>query len=185
MKTRGQRPIMYPPVKGYGDFEVEPFESYSARWPVALSGIPRAIVEDWIYRHWHDFRNHWMQMQPHRWEFARASFSSFEILSIGHIGTWIPELDAEGVEYVTGAPRSRTRLAQFMLANGTFPVPIIVARDAGRIIHPRSGGESMKEPYQLIEGHCRLACLRGMINSRHPNLSARHEVWVATIPNDS
>lgn len=175
---------MYPPVKGYGDFEVESFNDYYARWPDHLSSIPRSVVEDWVYRHWQDFKNHWAAMQPHQWGFERASFSNSEILSIDHIGTWISELDAEGVEYVTGKPRSRTKLAQHMLANGTFPVPIIVARNAGHVQHPRSGGERMKEPYQLIEGHCRLACLRGMINAAHPNLAPTHEVWVVTIPQD-
>jgi hypothetical protein len=175
---------MYPSVRKYGDIDAEPFESYYARWPARLSGIPREVVQDWIHRHWQDFKNHWVGLEPHKWTFSKSRFSNEQILAIGHIGTWIPELDAEGVEFVSGAPRSRTRLAQFMLSTGSYPVPILVAKNAGHVIHPRSNREPMKQPYQLIEGHSRLACLRGMINACHPNLANSHEVWLAEIPAD-
>lgn len=174
--------MKYPAVRKYGDIDSESFESYYARWPEAFSAIPRPIVEDWIYRHWRDFSNHWADLEPHNWSYERKIFSNVEILKIDHIATWIRELDAEGVEYVSNAPRSKSRMAQFILANGTFPVPILVARNAGHVTHPRSAKEPMKEPLQLIEGHCRLACLRGMINSNHHNLGAEHDVWVATLP---
>lgn len=174
--------MKYPPVKGYGDFVVESLEDYLARWPAELSTIPNQVVEDWIYRHWRDFEDHWSALKPHLWTYETTTFSNAEILSIDHVGTWIQKLDAEGVEYVTGARRSTTRLAQYMLTNGSFPVPIIVAQDAGHVVHPRNGGELMKEPFQLIEGHCRLACLRGMINSKHPNLGTNHKVWLVAIP---
>jgi hypothetical protein len=174
--------MKYPAVRQYGDIEMESFSEYYSRWPNELSSIPRGVVEDWIYRHWRDFEEHWAVLAPHTWTFELSQLTTHEVLSIDHISTWIPELDAEGVEYVSGAPRSKTRLAQHMLTNGTFPVPIIVARGAGLVIHPRSDGERMKEPLQLIEGHCRLACMRGMINSNHPSLLAKHSVWLVSIP---
>jgi hypothetical protein len=175
---------MFPPVLNYGDIDAESFDEYYARWPAELGGIPRGVVQDWIHRHWDDFRRHWTKLEPHRWVFELISFSNDQVLSIDHIGAWIQELDAEGVEFVTNKPRSRTRLAQFMLEHGTFPVPIIVAHHAGHVIHPRSGGERMKVPYQLIEGHTRLACIRGMINSDYPRLAERHDVWLVRIPEE-
>lgn len=162
--------------------EVEPFESYFARWPKSLAAMPKSIIEDWVYRHWRDFSAYWLDLEPHTWSYELAQFPNECILSIGHVGRWIADLDAEGVEYVSDAPRSKTKLAQYMLREGTFPVPILVAENAGAVVHPRTRGERMKEPYQLIEGHCRLACLRGMIQARHPNLLQVHRVWVATIP---
>lgn len=176
---------MYPPVLGYGDHHIESFEDYYARWPTELAAIPKAIIQDWVYRHWRDFKSHWISSAPHLWNYRLEPFSNAEILSIDHVGNWIEDLDEEGVEYVTNMPRSKARFAQHMLTNGTFPVPILVAEHAGHVIHPRSHGEYMKEPYQLIEGHCRLACIRGMIHSNHLNLLATHNVWVATIPYDS
>ena len=47
---------------------------------------------------------------------------------------------------------------------------------------PRSGGKRMKTLLQLIEGHARLACLRGMIHAGHPQLQASHAVWLTHIP---
>ena len=172
----------YPPVRRYGDIDSEEFDDYYARWPNGLSSIPKQIVQDWIHRHWRDFRDHWIDLDPHTWRYQSELFSNTDILTIDHIGTWIPELDAEGAEYVSGAPRSKTRMARYMLQHGTFPVPILVARNSGHIVHPRSAREPMKEPFQLLEGHCRLACLRGMINSDHAHLAVQHHVWVATIP---
>lgn len=173
---------MYPPVDRYGDIDRETFESYYAKWPASLSGIPKDVVEHWIYRHWRCFEERWVSLAPHTWSFRMVVFSNEEIMAIDHVLSWIADLDAEGVEYVSGAPRSRSPLAQFMLANGTFPVPIIVAEDAGHVVAPRSGGRPMKTPLQLIEGHARLACIRGMINSRHPGLQSSHHVWLVRIP---
>ena len=173
--------MKYPPVRKYGDIDAEEFDAYYARWPDELSAIPKLIVQDWIHRHWRDFREHWIDLAPHHWQYESRVFSNEEILLIDHIGTWIRELDAEGVEYVSGAPRGGTRMAKYMLTHGTFPVPILVAQGAGHVVHPRSAREFMKEPLQLIEGHCRLACLRGMINANYSSLATRHRVWVATI----
>ena len=173
---------MYPPVHRYGDMDMESFDSYYSKWPVELSGIPKAVVQDWVYRHWSCFKERWISLQPHNWNYRLCTFTNDDVLAIDHVLTWIPELDAEGVEFVTGAPRSQGRLGQFMLANGTFPMPIIVAENASHIVCPRSGGQRMKTPLQLIEGHARLACIRGMINSQHPNLKSEHQVWLVDIP---
>lgn len=174
--------MKYPPVRHYGDIEAEEFDAYYERWPRELAAIPKQVVQDWVHRHWHDFRDHWVELAPHTWKYECKVLSSSEIMSIDHIGTWIRDLDAEGVEYVSGASRGQTRMAKYMLEHGTFPVPILVAQGAGHVVHPRSAKELMKEPLQLIEGHCRLACIRGMINSAHPHIAAHHRVWVATIP---
>jgi hypothetical protein len=173
--------VVYPAVARWGDIDRESFDSYYARWPPELRTIPRSVAEDWIHRHWRDFHEYWEPLQPHRWRFSLQRFSNERILSVDHVLEWIPELDAEGVEYVNGAERSRAGFAQFMLAQGTFPVPILVAENAGHIVHPRGFGEKMKQPFQLIEGHCRLACIRGMIQSRHKRLQEQHEVWVAEL----
>lgn len=173
---------LYPAVARYGDFDVESFDAYWSRWPQALGAIPKSVVEDWIYRHWPCFRDRWIPLAPHTWDFELVHFSNDEILAIDHVGSWIADLDAEGVEYVGDTPRARTRLARYMRANGTFPVPIIVAAGASHVVLPRSGGAPMKTPWQLVEGHCRLACLRGMIHARFPTLSSVHAVWLVRIP---
>lgn len=173
---------MYPTVHRYGDMDRESFDSYYSRWPPELSSIPKSVVEDWIYRHWNCFQDRWISLAPHTWTYRKSSFNNDQILTIDHVLTWISELDAEGVEFVTGAPRSQCSVGRFMLSEGTFPVPIIVAEEASHVVCPRGGGAHMKAPLQLIEGHTRLACLRGMINAGHQNVKNNHQVWLVQIP---
>lgn len=90
--------MKYPTVLKYGDIDAERFDSYYARWPDELIAIPTLVVQDWIHRHWRDFRDHWIDLAPHYWQYETRIFSNEDILSIDHIGTWIQELDAEGVE---------------------------------------------------------------------------------------
>jgi hypothetical protein len=125
-----------------------------------------------------------MDLEPHRWTFELVEFANAENLAIDHVGNWIAELDAEGIEFVNDFPRARGRVGRYMLAHGTFPLPIIVAESAGHIVLPGSRGEHMKSPLQLIEGHTRLACLRGMIHAQTQVLQSRHSVWRVTIPQD-
>lgn len=69
-----------------------------------------------------------------------------------------------------------------MLENGTTPAPIIVAKNAHNIKNHRGREMYMKVPFQLIEGHMRLAYLRGMIKQKHPKLKDEQEVWEMKIP---
>jgi hypothetical protein len=45
-----------PKPKGYGSFEVEPFDAYRARLPAEFNGVPDPVIETWIHRHWSDFQ---------------------------------------------------------------------------------------------------------------------------------
>ncbi|EGQ8541112.1 hypothetical protein [Vibrio parahaemolyticus] len=175
--------MLYPEVKNYGDFEVESFESYLKRLPKDLSAIPPNVIEQWVYRHWDDFKA-WIDLKPHLWSYELCEFTNEEIMGIGHVDDWIEQLDAEGVEYVTGLPRSQAFVGNYMTNSGSFPEPIIVAKDSGHVVHPKSFGENMVAPLQLIEGHSRLACIRGMITVNHESLKEIHSVWVVIIPKE-
>ncbi|WP_231602673.1 hypothetical protein, partial [Herbaspirillum chlorophenolicum] len=65
----------YPLVRGYGNIEREPFDSYYEHWLQELSNIPKPIVEDRIYRHWNCFEERWSQLAPHTWEYSLETFS--------------------------------------------------------------------------------------------------------------
>jgi hypothetical protein len=110
--------------------------------------------------------------------------SSSEILTIGHVGTWPETLKYWGDDLFEGSSRRATWLGRTMLEMGTTPAPIVVARDAGRYTHPREANAPFQEPYQLIEGHMRLAYLQSMIRHEHPQLRPYHEVFVATLTAD-
>jgi hypothetical protein len=169
-------------VKGYGDFEVESFDDYYARWPNELSNFPRCVAENWVYRHWSDFEHLWLDRKIELFEFVQVALTNTEIMAIGHVGDWLETLDYWGDELFRNKMRQETWLAKYMLEHGTSPAPIIVAPDAVGLEHPR--GLPM-HPNQLIEGHMRLAYLRGMIRHHHPALKPSHLVWHVSLPNNS
>lgn len=163
--------------------DVEPFETYFERWPTEYGHVPSGVIETWVYRHWRDFQR-WLPLQPLHWAYELEQIKSSEILTIGHVGSWPDTLKYWGDDLFEGKARRATWLGRTMLDIGTTPAPIIVARNAGRYGHPREANAPFVEPYQLIEGHMRLAYLKGMIRHGHPQLQSHHEVFVATLPTD-
>ncbi|SOU11900.1 hypothetical protein LMG19145_03028 [Xanthomonas arboricola pv. fragariae] len=174
--------MIVPEVNGYGGSGIESFEEYFARWPLELGNFPRDVVENWVYRHWQDFGRHWLDRDLSRFEFHLVELTNSEVMGIGHIKDWMQTLDYWGDELFRCASRSATWLAKSMLDYGTSPAPIIVAPQASGMYHP--AGEPMHGT-QLIEGHLRLAYLRGMIRHNHSSLQERHEVWAVCLPRDS
>lgn len=139
-------------------------------------------METWIYRHWRDFQ-WWLPLRPLEWQYELKVLSCDEIMTIAHVGDWMKTLDQWGDDLFDGGDRRGTWLGRNMLEAGTTPKPMIVALNAGAWSHPREHrAPRMREPFQLIEGHMRLAYLRGMIRRSHALLKPAHEVFVATLP---
>lgn len=171
---------MIPSVANYGSVEQEPFDSYIRRWPDQLGNFPRCVVENWVYRHCPQFKASWECRSPQDFVFRLESFSNDKILQIGHVRDSLKTADHWGQQLFTHEFRRKSWLGAFMLAEGTTPTPIIVSDNAGGLEHP--GGGQMA-PLQLLEGHLRLSYLRGMIHKAHPSLKDKHQVWVASLPN--
>ncbi|OEZ56019.1 hypothetical protein JAB5_42960 [Janthinobacterium sp. HH103] len=180
MKNSSPGLVGIPAPHRHGTFDQEPFADYMRRWPVHFAHVPEAVIETWIYRHWNDFQA-WLPMEPLSWEYAVVSMSNEEILSIGHVSDWPKTLRGWGDDLFDGKHRLNTWLGRYMLASGTMPAPIIVAVNAGSHVHPREH-EKMRAPYQLIEGHLRLAYLQAMIRRKHESLQLSHTVVIATFP---
>lgn len=174
--------IHIPKPRNWGDFDVEPFEDYCARWPDELSHIPNGVIETWIHRHWREFQS-WLQFGALEWCYELHEFDSNQVMSIGHVGEWVKTLRYWGDDLHDKAHRKSTWLGSYMLEHGTTPAPIIVAESGGSWEHPREGG-AMQEPYQLVEGHLRLAYLQAMIRRNHSTLRPQHSVYVATLPRE-
>jgi len=169
-----------PEVIGYGDWNVESFDDYFARWPEELSNFPRDVVENWVHRHWQDFSMHWGDWPLGEFRFQLESMSNEDIMEIDHVGDWLSTLDYWGDELFRNALRQSTFLAKFMLEHGTTPAPIIVCKNTEGVEHPGTG---QMKALQLIEGHMRLAYLRGLNRHRHPSLKDEHQVWLLDLPN--
>jgi hypothetical protein len=180
MENISAETVGMPAPHQHGTFRQESFSDYIRRWPPHYSHVLEAVIESWIYRHWNDFQA-WLPLKPMSWEYAVTSMSNEQILRIGHIDDWPQTLEYWGDDLFDGKFRSNTWLGRYMLESGTTPTPMIVALNAGSYFHPREH-KNMCTPYQLIEGHMRLAYLKAMIRREHRNLQTTHMVVVATLP---
>jgi len=170
-----------PKPRNYGSFDVEPFEDYLARLPAEFDAIPDLVIETWIYRHWREFQE-WLPLRPLEWEYTLTSMPSAEVLRISHVSDWPKTLRYWGDDLLDGTFRKDTWLGRYMLEHGTAPTPLIVALNAGRWGHPREGGHAMQEPYQIIEGHMRLAYLQALIRRNYTTVLPNHQVFLAELP---
>jgi hypothetical protein len=175
--------VEVPVVRNYSTSKVEPFNSYYARWPKRLANFPECVVNNWVYRHFHDFKFYTLRFDIAQFQFERTILTNSQVLEIGHVGDWMTTLDYWGDDLFQSKFRRDTWLAKFMLESGTTPAPIIVALNAAGIDHPTGG--QMRTPMNLVEGHMRLAYLRGMIRHKHPALKSAHPVWMLRIPRTS
>ena len=169
--------VKAPPVSNFGTIEVESFHSYLKRWPKGLSNFPPCVIENWVYRHWADFEVLWLKFDLQAFRFEATRLSNTQVMAIGHFDDWFRTLDFWGDDLFTDKLRRNTWLGAYMLEQGTLPAPIIVAVNAFGIKHPLEG-EPLKTPTHLIEGHMRLAYLRGMIRHGHSSLKPLHPVWL-------
>lgn len=162
-------------VGGYGGHDTEPFESYLKRWPASLSNFPSAVVKDWVWRHWGDFRHLWLDRGIEELRFDLNTYDDAEILQIGQFERWDDLAD----RHLDPKDPLNFSLGRYMVEHGTFPVPIIVATNSHGLIHPR--GYPM-QPLHLIEGHRRLGMLRGLLKREHPTLVGSYQVWNLVLP---
>lgn len=166
---------------GYGTFEIEPFEAYRARLPVDFDRVPDPVIEHWIYRHWSDFQA-WLPLRPLEWYYVLVSLPSAEIGQISHVDDWPDTLRYWGDDLLDGTRRKNTWLGKYMLTQGTTPAPMIIAANAASYEHPRESGFAMAAPYQIIEGHMRLAYLQALIRREHPTVKNSHDVFLVELP---
>jgi len=163
------------------EFKEEPFEEYYSRWPKRLSNIPEGVVRMWFWDHNEQVLEFAKQYDFTKWKFCLEKFTNEKILEIRHFDYDMKLLDGKGEEFLKGRLKGYNT-ADYMLENGTFPCPIIVAHNAGEHFHHATDfKDAMIEPYHLIEGNRRFAYIRALIRHKCPQLKKDHDVWVATI----
>ena len=161
--------------------EDEDFNAYLLRWPKQLSNVPEDVIKNWAFVHNQQVIEFCSSYDLSAWRFKLEKFDNDEILKISHFKDELEKIDGKSFRLFTGELNGYDT-ADFMLQHGTFPCPIIVAHNAGNIVHHRSTkNETMIEPYHLIEGNRRLGFIREMIRTKYENLKSNHEVWVVSI----
>jgi hypothetical protein len=165
----------------FAPMDGEDFDKYWSRINSSCKHqLTELVAKQWFFEHWPDVMRYWAPLNPHNWSYELRKFSSSELMKIDHVDNELELLDQAGSKLYSNYRQGDYRLTDYILENETFPVPIIVAFNASHIKHPWSKRDSfMKAPYQLIEGHRRLAFVREVIK-RGKALEVLHEVFLAS-----
>ncbi|HEX4497546.1 MAG TPA: hypothetical protein VIE43_17865 [Thermoanaerobaculia bacterium] len=153
-------------------------EDYRARLPFLLPYFPIAVLEDWLCRHgnavslfgWLDYR---------QFRFSREEWQSVQVESV--MSSNEPTVEGWSQLFRESQCRRKNRLGAFMINEGTWPVPPIVLDNTNGICSP--AGQQLSR-YHLLEGHHRLAYLRGLIADPRWEVEPSHEIWLVTYNQD-
>lgn len=155
---------------------IESDEEYLVRLRSRLPYFPDEVLEEWLVRHgsfafiyygWLDYR---------QFRFSREEWPSCNILELVTSG------NERDVDYWTEELRDFSEAQQgglgaFMISNGTWPSPPLVLDNAHGLRRP--SGQPLSR-YHLLEGHHRLAFLRGLATDQRWQVAPSHEIWLVT-----
>lgn len=162
----------------YGDHHVEPLQSYVERIRPLLPNYPDDVLEQWLYRHWHCVRETWSWLGLHALSFVKVIWPASQIYSQVKSGNQ-EAIDGWSQQFRREHILRESYVGKFMLQHRTWPVPPIVVRNDHGLTMPH--GLKLGEPYNLLEGHHRLAYLRSMYEYGSLNPCHVHPLWVATV----
>ena len=159
------------PVLGSLDEPTEAPSAYAARVQQVLPHFPHEVIAQW-------FRDHHQVIEKHAGldypslRFRLESFGANELAlsCLAEHPTVVQYRDyfIQGVK-----SRKMASLAEYILAHNTWPVaPMIFDNPDGRFV--ASWGLKYSVPYDLLEGHHRMAVLYGLGKHRYGS----HKVWL-------
>jgi hypothetical protein len=161
------------PVRNDLDDPVEPPSIYARRVQSLLPNFPEQVITQWFYEHEGVIEQR-----------AGLDYSSlqFEEVAFGERELQLPclaehETVVQYRNHFLGFNTSRRmqRLADYIQAHGTWPVaPIVLNNSDGQFVE--SWGFKYSVPYDLLEGHHRMAVLYAL--GKHKR--GQHLVWLVT-----
>jgi hypothetical protein len=158
------------------DDEEEADDEYQRRLEELLPNFPAQVIKDWIVRHGRSaFREHgWLDYRRFRFEQAQRPVIFFRnaVLTSNEpaVASW-----ALAIRVNKGFQESD--LGSYMLENGTWPVPPVILANSSGLKHPQ--GEGLGR-HHLLEGHHRLAYLKGFATPPPIPTQERHSLWRVT-----
>ncbi|RWX52857.1 hypothetical protein [Photobacterium chitinilyticum] len=168
------------------------FEEFQGMLPEELSNFPEDVLRQWVYRHGKGDGDviSALNILPgiSEWQFHLVEMTNAEIESIRHYEYDESKLFPKGNWWLGSGRHNAPEFCDYMMEHGTYPVPIIVAKNASSHNHPildfRYPGHDgpMLEPFHLLEGNRRFALLRAMIKNGTAGLKDMHDVWLVTMP---
>lgn len=163
--------------EGFGSRFCEPWEQWKEKAQRVLPHFPDDVLEQWVYRHWKGVFYNWGWLDFQSMRFSLEEWTTTNIQS--KIQT--PHIDT--VNKLSGRMMNplfqRSWLVQEMQLLGTWPVAPIVLHYERDL--PMLNGKTLKAPFNLLEGHHRLAYLRQMAE-QGLDVCEHHKVWVVRIP---
>lgn len=162
-------------LPGFDCEEDESKDQYEARLRAALPDFPSQVIRDWIVRHGES------AFQEHGWlDYRRLRFDLTEMPT----SCLLQMVLTSNEQAVSGWSRAirtdndfqETRLGQYMLRAGTWPVPPVVLYNPSGLV--KAQGAALGR-YHLLEGHHRLAYLKGLFIPPPIPALEFHEVWKA------
>ncbi|HVR95447.1 MAG TPA: hypothetical protein VMW27_02460 [Thermoanaerobaculia bacterium] len=158
------------------DSSRESDEEYLVRLRSSLPHFPNEVLKDWLVRHgdfafvyygWLDYR---------QFRFSREEWPTGKLLDLVTSG------NERDVDYWTQELRKFPEVQQeglgaFMISKGTWPSPPLILDNAHGLQRP--SGQPLSR-YHLLEGHHRLAFLRGIATNPRWQVAPSHELWLVT-----
>ncbi|MBQ2905197.1 MAG: hypothetical protein IJE54_01250 [Peptococcaceae bacterium] len=136
-----------------------------------LPHFPDDVLEQWVYENFSIFSS------EDRWEIGYDRLRFSEVMITSEM-VWdiydLPNYYDAGIGYAEICEKTLvTMLSDYMLANGTWPRPIIVLDTE----NSNADGEyEYLRPYHLLEGHRRLVYLKRMLDSGLA-VQEHHTIW--------
>ena len=162
---------------GFGGRHCESWEEWQPKASRVLPHFPDDVLKQWLYRHWKGVVCNWGWLDFQSMRFELQSWTSEQIQS--QIRTPHQEVVDKLSRRMTNPIFQRSWLVQQMQENGTWPQAPIVLKYERDI--PMVNGKSLRAPYNLLEGHHRLAYLNKIIDQGAYHQD-RHDIWMIHIP---
>jgi hypothetical protein len=172
LETTTMWPAKIAPKVGASDFDKESFVDWYRRIKPLIPHVPENVAEHWLHRHWGYSPYESLPLARLRFSLQTWPLERFHRVEYG--STW--KISPNNCNRLYEPEIRSTRLAQLMLATGTWPAPVIILDNHDGSLKHR--GRRMA-PWQLIEGHLRLWYLR-CLESRN-EATAFHQVWEMTV----
>jgi len=135
-----------------------------------LPHFPDDVLEQWVYENFPIFSEDIWEIDYDRLRFSKVMINSENVWKIHDEANYYD--GGIGEDVITKKTRS-TELSDYMLANGTWPRPIIVLDTE----NSNTDGEyEYLRPYHLLEGHRRLVYLKRMLDSGLA-VQEHHTIW--------
>ena len=154
----------------------EPDEEYLARLRSHLPNFPDEVLTDWLLRHGRFALVYFGWLDYRQFRFTREEWQTSVILDL------VISSNERDVDYWTQELREFPEVQQqclgaFMINNGTWPSPPLVLDNTHGLRRP--SGQPLSR-YHLLEGHHRLAFLRGLAADQRWQPAPTHLMWLVT-----